>query len=125
MARKITIQINADAVRKLRAKAIADGLPNARSIPDEELLSALIQAAVGEKPEITVTEGVAGVVWVTAAAGLNLIWSNCLMPSSLRNSKCGLKPMKNWTLSGPRQMLTASNRSSSVARYPRQSLRLQ
>ena len=72
MAQKITVQIDAALVQKMRAKAIADGLPNARSIPDQELLSALLLAALGEEPEITVIEPAAGIVRVTSEAGLNL-----------------------------------------------------
>jgi hypothetical protein len=56
----------------MRDQAIADGLPDAHTIPDEELLAALIQAYLGEEArEIDVTP-VLGTVWVTAEDGLNL-----------------------------------------------------
>ncbi len=77
MGEKITVQIDAALVKKLREKAIVDGLPDAHSIPDDQLLAALIRAEVGEKTEpvvekpITVTP-VAHTVWVNAEYGLNL-----------------------------------------------------
>lgn len=69
MADKITVRIDAALVEKMRAKAIADGLPNARTLPDEELLAALIQAEVGEEIDV-VTEPTT--VWVKSRFGLNL-----------------------------------------------------
>jgi hypothetical protein len=69
---KITVQIDAALVQKMRDKAIADGLPNASVIPDEELLSALIQDQVGEEPGPVVITPASGTVWVTAEDGLNL-----------------------------------------------------
>lgn len=65
MGKKLTVKVDAALVQRLRARAIADGLPDAGSIPDQELLSALIRAHLGEEP-------VPGSVWVTAEAGLNL-----------------------------------------------------
>ncbi len=49
MGAKLTVQIDAALVEKMRAKAVADGLPGANSMPDEELLSALISALAGEE----------------------------------------------------------------------------
>ena len=76
MGDKITVHIDAALVDKMRAKAIADGLPNAHSIPDEELLAALIKAEVGEAAPITgapveVTPELP-TVWVDFKGGLNL-----------------------------------------------------
>jgi hypothetical protein len=61
VADKITVQVDSDLVAKMRAKASADGLPGADTIPDEELLAALIRAELGDE-----------VVWVNSKFGLNL-----------------------------------------------------
>jgi hypothetical protein len=77
VADTITVEIDAALVDKMRAKAISDGLPNARAIPDEDLLAALIQAALGEEappevePPIEVTPQ-PDKVWVKSRYGLNL-----------------------------------------------------
>jgi len=74
---KITVQIDAVLVKKLRDKAIADGLPNAHSLPDEGLLEALIRAELAkeagpvEERPIEVTPA-RGTVWVKSTLGLNL-----------------------------------------------------
>jgi len=51
VGQKVTVQIDAALVEKLRNKAIADGLPDAHSIPDEELLAALIRSELIEETE--------------------------------------------------------------------------
>jgi uncharacterized protein YgiM (DUF1202 family) len=61
VAEKITVQIDSELVARMRAKAIADGLPGAATIPDEALLAALIRAELGDQ-----------VVWVNSKFGLNL-----------------------------------------------------
>ena len=68
MGAKLTVQIDAALVEKMRAKAVADGLPGANSMPDEELLSALILALVGEEAG----GATSGAVWVRSQYGLNL-----------------------------------------------------
>jgi hypothetical protein len=44
---KLTVKIFPGLVEKMRAKAIVNGLPGADTLPDGELLSALIQAEIG------------------------------------------------------------------------------
>jgi len=67
---KIIVQIKAALVSKLRDKAIAEGLPDARTMPDEALLAALIQAKLkGTPPTVQPS---AKTVWVAAEDGLNL-----------------------------------------------------
>lgn len=66
MGTKLTVQIDATLVAKMRAKAIRDGLPNARTMPDEELLEALILALVGGE------ESASNIAWVDSQYGLNL-----------------------------------------------------
>jgi hypothetical protein len=72
VGRKINVQIDAALVQKMRDKAIADGLPNARSIPNEALLEALMRAYLDKEPPVDVTGPVSDRVWVMARAGLNL-----------------------------------------------------
>jgi len=73
---KITVHVDLALVNKMRDKALADGLPNAKNIPDDQLLTALIQAFVGEKKpggaQPVVDTPQAATVWVTAEFGLNL-----------------------------------------------------
>ena len=72
MGEKLTVRIDADLVQKMRAKAIADGLPNDRSMPDEELLYALIRDYLGPEAGIIDITPTAGTVWVSSEFGLNL-----------------------------------------------------
>jgi uncharacterized protein YgiM (DUF1202 family) len=67
---KIIVQIKAALVSKLRDKAISEGLPDARTMPDEALLAALIRAKL-KSPPSDVQPSVE-TVWVTAKDGLNL-----------------------------------------------------
>jgi uncharacterized protein YgiM (DUF1202 family) len=69
MGTKLTVQIDASLVAKMRAKAIADGLPNARTMSNEDLLEALILDLVGEEVEEPTPSNV---VWVKSQYGLNL-----------------------------------------------------
>jgi hypothetical protein len=72
VADEVSVQIDVALVEKMRDKVIADGLPDARSIPDEELLAALIRAEVGEeKPPVEVLPKPT-IVWVKSSYGLNL-----------------------------------------------------
>jgi hypothetical protein len=47
---KIRVHIDAELVQKLRDKAVGDGIPDADTIPDEELLAALIRAELAQGP---------------------------------------------------------------------------
>jgi hypothetical protein len=69
VADEINVRIDAALVDKLRAKAIADGLPDARTIPDEALLAVLIQAEVGDEIDVVTQPAT---VWVDSRFGLNL-----------------------------------------------------
>ncbi len=73
---KITVQIDAELVEKLRARAIADGLPDAATLPDDALLDALMRAYLETPsppggPEVVVTP-TAETVRVDSKYGLNL-----------------------------------------------------
>jgi hypothetical protein len=73
---KLTVRIDAALVAKLRAKAVADRIPDADTIPDEALLAALIRDALREEaqpePEPSVGIAVTATVWVQSEFGLNL-----------------------------------------------------
>jgi hypothetical protein len=72
---KITVHVDPALVSQMRAKAVADGLPNAQTIPDADLLATLIRAYLGETAPVekpVVVTPTAQTVWVDAQFGLNL-----------------------------------------------------
>jgi hypothetical protein len=79
---QITVQIDAALLEKLRQQVIADGLPDAHMLPDEQLLEALIRAELEKEPpapdELFEEAPLGGLetdddsVWVDAPSGLEL-----------------------------------------------------